>query len=106
MIPLGSYVKMVDSRVDEVPEHEKHLAFDQSHFGSASIVAAGPILFLFAIVAYWLVFLIGVPAVKPVIGEVTFNYCKQELIRDGTKIHLRYRLRTGNQSTWDSFSYR
>lgn len=29
MIPLGGYVKMVDSRVDDVPESEKHLAFDQ-----------------------------------------------------------------------------
>ena len=75
MIPLGGYVKMVDGRVDEVPEHEKHLAFDQKPLWKrTSIVAAGPIFnFLFAIVAYWLVFLIGVPAVKPVIGEVTPN---------------------------------
>jgi len=73
MIPLGGYVKMVDSRVEEVPEHEKHLAFDQKPLWKrASIVAAGPIFnFLFAILAYWLVFLIGVPAIKPVIGEVT-----------------------------------
>ncbi|MGR5444722.1 sigma E protease regulator RseP [Vibrio jasicida] len=75
MIPLGGYVKMVDSRVDEVPENEKHMAFDQKPLWKrTSIVAAGPIFnFLFAIVAYWLVFLIGVPAVKPVIGEVTPN---------------------------------
>ncbi|MCS0321825.1 sigma E protease regulator RseP [Vibrio diabolicus] len=75
MIPLGGYVKMVDSRVDEVPEHEKHLAFDKTPLWKrTSIVAAGPIFnFLFAIFAYWLVFLIGIPAVKPVIGEVTPN---------------------------------
>ncbi|CAH1563447.1 sigma E protease regulator RseP [Vibrio rotiferianus] len=75
MIPLGGYVKMVDSRIDNIPEHEKHLAFDQKPLWKrTSIVAAGPIFnFLFAIVAYWLVFLIGVPAVKPVIGEVTPN---------------------------------
>ncbi|WP_104028109.1 sigma E protease regulator RseP [Vibrio jasicida] len=75
MIPLGGYVKMVDSRVDEVPENEKHMAFDQKPLWKrTSIVVAGPIFnFLFAIVAYWLVFLIGVPAVKPVIGEVTPN---------------------------------
>ncbi len=75
MIPLGGYVKMVDSRVDEVPPHEKHLAFDQKTLWKrTSIVAAGPIFnFLFAIFAYWLVFLIGVPAVKPVIGEITPN---------------------------------
>ncbi len=75
MIPLGGYVKMVDSRVDEVPEHEKHLAFDKKPLWKrTSIVAAGPIFnFLFAIFSYWLVFLIGIPAVKPVIGEVTPN---------------------------------
>ncbi|EGX6962136.1 sigma E protease regulator RseP [Vibrio alginolyticus] len=75
MIPLGGYVKMVDSRVDEVPEHEKHLAFDKKPLWKrTSIVAAGPIFnFLFAIFAYWLVFLIGIPAVKPLIGEVTPN---------------------------------
>ncbi|MDW3055199.1 sigma E protease regulator RseP [Vibrio sp. 1978] len=75
IIPLGGYVKMVDSRVDEVPEHEKHLAFDKKPLWKrTSIVAAGPIFnFLFAIFAYWLVFLIGIPAVKPVIGEVTPN---------------------------------
>lgn len=75
MIPLGGYVKMVDSRVDEVPEHEKHLAFDKKPLWKrTSIVAAGPIFnFLFAIFVYWLVFLIGIPAVKPVIGEVTPN---------------------------------
>ncbi|EME9802650.1 sigma E protease regulator RseP [Vibrio alginolyticus] len=75
MIPLGGYVKMVDSRVDEVPEHEKPLAFDKKPLWKrTSIVAAGPIFnFLFAIFAYWLVFLIGIPAVKPVIGEVTPN---------------------------------
>ncbi|WP_253651663.1 MULTISPECIES: sigma E protease regulator RseP [unclassified Vibrio] len=75
MIPLGGYVKMVDSRVDEVPEHEKHLAFDKKPLWKrTSIVAAGPVFnFLFAIFAYWLVFLIGIPAVKPVIGEVTPN---------------------------------
>ncbi|EOX4944803.1 sigma E protease regulator RseP [Vibrio alginolyticus] len=75
MIPLGGYVKMVDSRVDEVPEHEKHLSFDKKPLWKrTSIVAAGPIFnFLFAIFAYWLVFLIGIPAVKPVIGEVTPN---------------------------------
>lgn len=67
MIPLGGYVKMVDSRVDEVPEHEKHLAFDKKPLWKrTSIVAAGPPIFnfLFAIFAYWLVFLIGIPAVK------------------------------------------
>jgi regulator of sigma E protease len=71
-IPLGGYVKMLDGRVEEVPDSQKHLAFDYKPLWQRSaIVAAGPVFnFLFAIFAYWLVFLIGVPAVKPVVGEV------------------------------------
>ena len=73
VIPLGGYVKMLDGRVDDVPESEQQFAFDKkSLWKRSAIVAAGPVFnFLFAIVAYWLVFLIGVPAVKPVVGEVT-----------------------------------
>ncbi|EJK2114896.1 RIP metalloprotease RseP [Vibrio navarrensis] len=73
IIPLGGYVKMLDGRVDEIEEAEKQFAFDRKPLWKrAAIVSAGPIFnFLFAIFAYWLVFLIGVPAVKPVIGQVT-----------------------------------
>ncbi|MCK6262595.1 sigma E protease regulator RseP [Vibrio sp. ZSDE26] len=73
MIPLGGYVKMVDSRVDELTPDQYHLAFDKKPLiQRTAVVAAGPLFnFAFAIFAYWLVFLIGVPAVKPVVGEVT-----------------------------------
>lgn len=72
MIPLGGYVKMLDSRVDDVPAELKPLAFDQKALWKrVAVVSAGPAFnFFFAIFAYWLVFLIGVPAVKPVIGEI------------------------------------
>ena len=75
VIPLGGFVKMLDGRVDEVPESQKDRAFDSKPLWQRSaIVAAGPVFnFLFAIFAYWLVFLIGIPAVKPVIGEVIPN---------------------------------
>ncbi|MDF2155534.1 sigma E protease regulator RseP [Vibrio sp. CAU 1672] len=75
VIPLGGYVKMLDGRVDQIPEYERERAFDQKPLWKrSSIVAAGPVFnFLFAIVAYWLVFLIGVPAVKPVVGQVVPN---------------------------------
>lgn len=72
MIPLGGYVKMLDSRVDEVPAEMQQFAFDKKALWKrTAIVAAGPAFnFLFAIFAYWLVFLIGVPAVKPVVGDI------------------------------------
>lgn len=73
IIPLGGYVKMLDGRVDDVPDDMRRFAFDTKPLWKrASIVAAGPAFnFLFAIFAYWLVFLIGVPAIKPVVGQVT-----------------------------------
>jgi len=72
MIPLGGYVKMLDERVDTVPAERRHQAFNHKPLWQRSaIVAAGPMAnFVFAIFAYWVVYLIGVPAVKPVIGEV------------------------------------
>lgn len=72
MIPLGGYVKMLDGRVDEVPPEQCHQAFDsKSVWARMAIVVAGPMAnFLFAIFAFWLMFLIGVPAVKPVLQQV------------------------------------
>ncbi len=72
MIPLGGFVKMLDGRVDDIPQDQLCYAFDKKPLWKrTAIVAAGPTFnFIFAIVAYWLVFLVGVPTVKPVIGEV------------------------------------
>lgn len=43
MIPLGGFVKMLDSRVDNVPEDQKHMAFNyKSLWRRSAIVAAGP----------------------------------------------------------------
>ncbi len=71
-IPLGGFVKMLDERENEVPEEEAHRAFNrQSVWRRFAIVAAGPIFnFIFAIAAFWLMYLIGVPGVAPIIGEV------------------------------------
>lgn len=72
MIPLGGYVKMLDGRVDDVPEELASSAFDRKTLWQrAAIVAAGPVAnFLFAIFALWLVYLIGTTTVKPIIGDV------------------------------------
>lgn len=71
-IPLGGYVKMLDEREGEVAEAEKPYAFNRQHPARRiAIVAAGPgVNFLFAIAAYWLVFMIGVAGIKPMIGPV------------------------------------
>ena len=89
MIPLGGYVKMLDERAEPVAPELRHYAFNNKTVGQrAAIIAAGPIAnFLFAIFAYWLVFIIGVPGVRPVIGEITPNsIAAQAQIQPGTEL--------------------
>ena len=71
-LPLGGYVKMLDEREGEVAESDLPRAFNRQPLGKRfAIVAAGPVFnFLFAILAYWLVFVVGVTGVTPVIGGV------------------------------------
>jgi regulator of sigma E protease len=73
MIPLGGYVKMLDERVDDVPEELKDQAFNRKTvWQRIAIVSAGPIAnFIFAIIALYAMYLIGVPAIKPVIDSTT-----------------------------------
>ena len=70
--PIGGYVKMLDEREGEVAEEERHRAFNrQSVWKRFAIVVAGPTFnLLFAVLAFWLMYLIGVPGAKPVIGEI------------------------------------
>ncbi len=71
-IPLGGYVKMLDEREGEVPPELIDQAFNQKTvWQRMAVVLAGPIAnFLFAIAAYWLMFMVGVTQVKPIIGPV------------------------------------
>jgi len=70
--PLGGYVKMLDEREGEVAEQDRERAFNRQTLAKRSaIVAAGPIAnLLFAILAYWLLFVSGIPGIKPVIDQV------------------------------------
>lgn len=72
LIPLGGYVKMLDERVGDVSPERRHLAFNNKTVGQrAAIISAGPIAnFLLAIVVYWVVFMMGIPSVRPVIEDV------------------------------------
>src|SRR5690554_1026958 len=75
LIPLGGYVRMLGDRVDEVAPNEREVTFNSKSVAQrAAIVAAGPMAnFILAVAVLWLMFLIGVPSVKPVIGQVTEN---------------------------------
>lgn len=71
-IPLGGYVKMLDEREGAVLEDQKPYAFNrQPVWIRFLIVLAGPIAnFIFAILAYWVVYMIGITGMVPLIGEI------------------------------------
>ena len=72
-IPLGGYVKLLDEREGPVPLAEQHLAFNRRPISHrVAVLFAGPgFNFLFAIFAYWLMFVSGVPGTKAIVGTVT-----------------------------------
>lgn len=74
-IPLGGYVKMLDEREAPVEPALLEQTFNRkSVWQRIAIVAAGPLAnIIFAIFAYWLLFITGVTQVKAVIGGITEN---------------------------------
>ena len=88
-IPLGGYVKMLDEHEGEVPATELDRAFNRQPVRSRmAIVVAGPLFnFLFAIAVYWLMFVAGVPGLRPVVGAVMpDSYAEQAGIVSGDEI--------------------
>lgn len=74
-IPLGGYVKMADEREGEVAPEDLHRAFNRKPpWARILIVLAGPAAnFLFAILVYWVLFIGGIPGMKPVLGASAPN---------------------------------
>lgn len=71
-IPLGGFVNMLDENEGDVAAEEKHRAFNQQNvYKRIAVVIAGPAVnFIFAIMAWMLVFLIGTVGIKPLVGDV------------------------------------
>jgi len=72
MIPLGGYVRMLDESEGDVAPEEVERAFNRKPLWvRTAVVLAGPgFNFLFAILAYWMIFSVGVDGLKPVVGDV------------------------------------
>lgn len=72
MIPLGGYVKMLDGREEGLSPAERSRCFgDKSLAQRSAIVLAGPLFnFLFAILAYTLLYLVGETGLRPLVEEV------------------------------------
>ena len=71
-IPLGGYVRFLDSRDGTVEPEDEGRAFDQRPIPARiAVLFAGPAFnFLFAIAAYWFLFSGGVSILKPAVGNV------------------------------------
>jgi regulator of sigma E protease len=71
-LPLGGYVKMLDEREGDVKQEELPRSFNYKPLWQRfAIVSAGPVFnFIFAMFAYWMIFVIGVNGLKPIIGEI------------------------------------
>ncbi|MEJ2093692.1 MAG: RIP metalloprotease RseP [Gammaproteobacteria bacterium] len=88
-LPLGGYVKMLDEREGPVQANEQHRAFNRKPLSQrTAIVAAGPLFnFLFAILAYWLMYMVGLSGLQPLVGEVEQASIAQDAgIQAGDKI--------------------
>jgi regulator of sigma E protease len=72
-IPLGGYVKFLDEREGPIEAQDQGRAFNHKPVASRiAVLLAGPFFnFLFAFLAYWILFINGVPTMKPAVGEVS-----------------------------------
>ncbi len=72
IFPLGGYVKMLDDREGQIKDEESAREFNgKPVWQRFFIVLAGPIFnFIFAIIAYSIVYSIGINALKPIVGNV------------------------------------
>jgi regulator of sigma E protease len=71
-IPLGGYVRFLDGREGPVEPEDEGRAFNHRPIPARiAVLSAGPLFnFMFAIVAYWALFLSGIPTLQPAVGNV------------------------------------
>lgn len=88
-IPLGGYVRFLDSREGPIDPEDEGRAFNQRPIPARIVVLlAGPAFnFLFAAVAYWILLSGGVMLLKPAVGAVSpDSYADKAGLTFGDKI--------------------
>jgi len=98
-IPLGGYVRFLDSREGPVPAEDEGRAFNQRPVPHRiAVLLAGPAFnFIFAVLAYWVLLAGGVTVLKPAIGVVQpDSYAARAGLEFGDKI-----VAVGEQSVLD-----
>ena len=88
-IPLGGYVRFLDGRDGPIAPEDEGRAFNQRPIPARiAVLLAGPAFnFVFAILAYWLLFSGGIMTMQPVVGEITpGSYADRAGLEFGDKI--------------------
>jgi len=88
-IPLGGYVRFLDGREGPVAPEDEGRAFDHRPIPARiAVLLAGPLFnFIFAIFAYWLISMDGIPALRPAVGEVVpQSYAAEAGLETGDQI--------------------
>ena len=78
LLPLGGYVQMlgednpIQGKDSDQDHYSKEISYPQASLGARAIItAAGPIAnFVLAVIAYFLIFMIGVKDLVPIVGAV------------------------------------
>ncbi|QOI11158.1 sigma E protease regulator RseP [Blochmannia endosymbiont of Colobopsis nipponica] len=104
MVPLGGYVKMLDEFIQSNGTERKSSCgkFNQKKIWQRSlIVFSGPMFnFLFSVLLYWFVFMLGVENYRPIIGEVIPNSIADQIgMSSGVEIKFIDDIVTPN---WDT----
>ena len=83
-IPLGGYVRMLDERETDVPEHLLGKAFNRkSVWQRFAVVLAGPLFnLILCVFLLWLMFVIGKADYQPIVGQVQGIAAQAGLERD------------------------
>jgi len=79
-VPLGGYVKMLDEHEGKVAKQDLARAFNrQPTLKRVAIVVAGPLFnFLFAILAYCILNMVGTEGMRPIVGKVAEGSLAQQ----------------------------
>jgi regulator of sigma E protease len=101
-IPMGGYVRFLDGREGPVDSADEGRAFDHRPIPARiAVLLAGPMFnFIFAVLAYWALFVGGIPTLQPAVGDVVADsYAADAGLQFGDKI-----IAVGDQQTpdWES----
>lgn len=87
LFPLGGYVKLAgDNRQECKGKEDEFLA--KPVFTRIKIVFAGPLFnYIFALVLFWAIALLGFPYIEPVVGKIKEGYPAQAVgVQEGDKV--------------------